>query len=169
MPRPRGYGGVALSSITVLNVTPLAKSTICVECNGQFVNPRVNQTVCSRECRDRRQARRVRLANFGLSLDDYDRMWEGQDGRCAICGVREDRLDKKMAIDHDHSCCAGSKACGACVRGLLCGPCNLGLGAFSDDARRLRLAADYIDRTTLREARLLTGDWGSAWVGSEAA
>jgi len=58
---------------------------------------------------------------------------------CAICGSYE-----KPSIDHDHSCCPGEKSCGKCVRGTLCGSCNLGLGAFKDDPARIVRAAEYL-------------------------
>lgn len=56
-----------------------------------------------------------------------------QSGLCAICKVE---LDNNMVIDHDHDTNE--------VRGLLCRPCNLGLGAFRDDVRSLRRAAMYV-------------------------
>lgn len=63
-----------------------------------------------------------------------------QDGRCAICGATDARRRKsdRLNVDHDH-------ATGA-FRGLLCDPCNNGLGRFDDDPDRLRKAADYLEK-----------------------
>lgn len=33
-------------------------------------------------------------------------------------------------IDHDHACCAGPMSCGACIRGVLCGSCNMAFGQY---------------------------------------
>ena len=60
--------------------------------------------------------------------------WLG--GVCAICGgVSTD--GRRLAVDHDHI----TKD----VRGLLCQPCNVGLGVFGDSPEVLRLAADYLE------------------------
>lgn len=61
---------------------------------------------------------------------------------CLICK----RTDRKLHVDHDHACCAPNKArtCGKCVRGLICGPCNRGLGLFFDDPDALARAAQYL-------------------------
>lgn len=48
-------------------------------------------------------------------------------------------------VDHDHSCCSGVKSCGKCVRGLLCGNCNLFLGFLKDDTKKMRKAIEYIE------------------------
>jgi hypothetical protein len=75
-------------------------------------------------------------------------MTKDQDGRCAIC--RRDDPGTHHGywhIDHDHKCCPTSgRGCGSCVRGLLCGSCNLGLGHFADDPARLDAAAMYLRR-----------------------
>ncbi len=77
---------------------------------------------------------------YGLTVDDYERMWSAQDGRCKVCRVemiRGGRTMDAVNVDHDH-------ATGR-VRGLLCSYCNLALGYAKDDAARLRALADYLD------------------------
>ena len=68
---------------------------------------------------------RNRAQWYGLSLDQFNDLREAQGDRCAACG---DALDfegvRGFTIDHDHSCCPGTRACGKCVRGLLCQSCN---------------------------------------------
>ena len=69
---------------------------------------------------------------FGLTIEERDELFASQDGLCAICRVRPIKH-----IDHDHP--TGE------VRGGLCGPCNMGLGQFEDEPRRLRAAARYLE------------------------
>lgn len=66
------------------------------------------------------------------------------DARCAICGT-SDPGPKSFHVDHDHSCCPQSGSCGACVRGLLCGKCNAGLGFFRDSTKFLESAVRYLN------------------------
>jgi hypothetical protein len=85
---------------------------------------------------------------FGLSVDMYRRILESQGGGCSVCGKGPGEDSLSFHIDHDHSCCPEKgKSCGACIRGLLCGPCNVLLGMAQDDPTRLRAAADYLDRS----------------------
>ncbi len=59
---------------------------------------------------------------YGIPYEEYERMVEALEGRCAICL----RLPKKhLSIDHDHK--TGK------VRGLLCSGCNAGIGLLRDD------------------------------------
>jgi Recombination endonuclease VII. len=51
-----------------------------------------------------------------------------------------------LCVDHDHKCCSTGPSCGKCVRGFLCTHCNKGIGHMSDDAEKLRRAANYLDR-----------------------
>lgn len=83
-----------------------------------------------------------RFRRYGITSEQYE---SASAKGCAICGA----LDRKLHIDHDHACCPthgghGPATCGKCVRGLICGPCNRGLGLFQDDAESLRRAADYL-------------------------
>jgi hypothetical protein len=81
---------------------------------------------------------------YGLAAEQFTAMLDHQDYRCAICYLPFDPeagIDA-IHVDHDHATDT--------VRGLLCGPCNRGLGHFYDDPMRLRTAADYIERWHLQ-------------------
>lgn len=70
------------------------------------------------EVKERRK--RVRNARrYGLTIDEYDALFEAQGGLCAICG-EPDVTGRRVAVDHDHV--TGR------VRGLLCGRCNMFVG-----------------------------------------
>jgi len=83
-------------------------------------------------------------SKHGITAAQYDVLLAGQEGVCAICGTSEPRGRGRFHVDHDHSCCPGKKSCGKCIRGLLCGNCNPGLGAFSDNPDLLIAAAAYL-------------------------
>ena len=73
--------------------------------------------------------------NYGITHDDYDRMFAEQGGVCAICGTSPPP-GSFLSVDHDHK--TGK------VRKLLCNPCNQGLGAFGDDIDRMVAAVQYL-------------------------
>jgi Recombination endonuclease VII len=60
---------------------------------------------------------------YQLSPEEYEKLLDSQDGVCAIC--KRPPKSRRLAVDHDHSCCPGKSTCGECVRGLLCVSCNL--------------------------------------------
>lgn len=113
---------------------------------------------CYQRARRARQGplvvRRANLwAKYRIKPEQYDAMREQQQYRCAICGVLETDIDLSrvggrprkagqqlckvpLAVDHDHTSGA--------VRGLLCPPCNAGLGAFGDAPARLLAAIAYL-------------------------
>lgn len=74
-----------------------------------------------------------RLLKRGITLEEYERIMDEQEACCAIC-LRDDR---KLDIDHCHR--------GGQVRGLLCGPCNRGIGFLEDNVDILRSAIDYLE------------------------
>lgn len=81
---------------------------------------------------------------YSLTIDEYEQMVERQGSCCAICGETE--TGRRLAVDHDHACCAETPACGSCNRALLCNNCNLVLGNARDSARILKSAQAYLER-----------------------
>jgi hypothetical protein len=88
-----------------------------------------------------------RYQRYGLTNFDLFYMWIHQGGRCHSCS---DRIEIDTChVDHDGECCPSkttrqTRSCGKCVRGLLCGSCNQGLGNFKDDIQRLKGAIAYL-------------------------
>lgn len=92
-------------------------------------------------------ATRFRLKQYGLSIEDFERILVAQGGLCALCQQPLDLTTvRATAVDHDHSCCSDKPYCGACTRGIVCRPCNIGLGGFRDSEQFLLLAIDYLRR-----------------------
>lgn len=80
------------------------------------------------------------LARHGLSLSQWQELWDRQRGLCAVC---QKPPRTRLVIDHDHRAArAGLPA----VRGLCCPWCNGLLGKVRDNAAWCRAAADYLDR-----------------------
>lgn len=75
------------------------------------------------------------LRKYNIDIDEYARLLKAQDYRCAICRISFE--DSMLVVDHCHE--TGD------VRGLLCNPCNRGLGFFRDDTDALLAAADYVN------------------------
>ncbi len=74
---------------------------------------------------------------YGMTLADYDRMFDEQGGVCAICEKPRPE-ERTLHVDHDHGT--------GVVRGLLCFRCNNALGDFDEQYELFRKAADYLDR-----------------------
>ena len=74
------------------------------------------------------------LMKFGITLEEYNKLLESQNGVCAICGKPPGK--KQLAVDHDHETSR--------VRGLLCSNCNHGLGNFKDTPKLLFGAIGYL-------------------------
>jgi len=76
--------------------------------------------------RDRVRAHKVKAA-YGISAEDFAAIPKV----CVICGT-----EAGLCVDHSHQ--------SQRVRGMLCGPCNKGLGFFRDNPSLLYRAADYV-------------------------
>lgn len=72
----------------------------------------------------------ARMYRYNISPEDFQGMLEAQQGACACCFSP---FTKTPHIDHDHT--TGK------VRGLLCSPCNTGLGVYE---RRQQMFKEYL-------------------------
>lgn len=98
----------------------------------------------SRACKDCVFWRGVKYS-YRLNREDYTKILETQGRTCAICESPDPRhAHGRWNVDHDHRCCPGKTSCGGCVRGLLCGPCNAGIGLLQDSPKILESARNYL-------------------------
>ncbi len=94
---------------------------------------------CEYENYDRKRHRKRNYKhNYNMTINDYDNMFNKQDGRCAICGSGNSnrKSSEKFYVDHNHE--TGK------IRGLLCHNCNSALGHIKDDTRILQNMLHYI-------------------------
>lgn len=73
--------------------------------------------------RSRNQHSKMLQERYGITLDQYESLYELQGGVCYLCRHATGKR-RRLTVDHDHGCCADLPACGRCVRGLLCQNCN---------------------------------------------
>ena len=82
-----------------------------------------------RECEKRKKA----SVRYGVSPNEYDKMFNEQQGHCLIC---ETPMGTPY-IDHCHNSFG--------VRGMLCNSCNLIIGHANDDVNVLKNAIEYLE------------------------
>ena len=73
-------------------------------------------------------------STYGITLEEYDRLFALQSGVCAIC---QQSSSKALHVDHDHAT--------GMVRGLLCPRCNRFLMA-KPDIQYFKQAISYLNR-----------------------
>jgi hypothetical protein len=76
---------------------------------------------------------------FRLTREQWQVIYNKQNGMCAICGKSQDKLGYTLQVDYDHN--AGR------VRGLLCKRCNLGIGMFGEDVENINKAISYLEKS----------------------
>jgi hypothetical protein len=70
---------------------------------------------------------------YGMTPGTFEAMFNAQGGVCCICGKPE-----KLYVDHCHI--TGEP------RGLLCSPCNVGIGMLGDTSDALERALRYLQK-----------------------
>lgn len=104
-------------------------TTYCYTCHKENSKRNMKKKYCPKKNRERALRR-----NYGITVEQYDKMLADQEGRCKICdsvpGIRP------LCVDHCHETDK--------VRGLLCDSCNMMLGKAYDNPEILRRGAEYL-------------------------
>lgn len=85
------------------------------------------------------KAIKYRFKTYGLTLQDYQNLYEKQNGYCPICNKHQSEFARSFDIDHCHT--TGK------VRSLLCNLCNSGIGHLKDNITYLQRAITYLETT----------------------
>lgn len=123
---------------------------ICLSCCSLYASERYRKKYPEDKRRKRLVSKRswqrsyAFRTKFGITVEDYKRMEQEQNGACAICcrgpeGEDTYRHGKSLAVDHNHD--TGE------IRGLLCDLCNRGAGQFKDNSQLLQKAAHFMHPT----------------------
>ena len=83
-------------------------------------------------CKEGNRKRHFKQA-YGITFEDYERMYFNQEGKCAICH----KFCAILCVDHNHE--TGE------IRGLLCRECNVALGFFEENILVLENAINYLE------------------------
>lgn len=89
------------------------------------------------DAREKKQAANRRYSEGVKNPEVFNRLFELQGRKCAICESTEPRTKNGWCLDHDHAT--------GLSRGVLCAHCNRGLGGFSDALDLVRRAAQYLE------------------------
>ena len=74
---------------------------------------------------------------YNITIEEYDEMFNKQEGKCLICGHHQNEFKRRFDVDHNHT--TGK------IRGLLCGGCNLVIGNAKEDVNVLKNAIEYLN------------------------
>ena len=72
---------------------------------------------------------------YGITLEQYNKIFEKQKGKCAICKRHQKELTRTLCVDHNHK----TKQ----VRGLLCLTCNTDVSVVEN---RLNEMLKYLNK-----------------------
>jgi uncharacterized protein YlaI len=122
----------------IFEVDSEAKTGYCTRCRSRV---RVNNVKSGANkgrwvCLPGKRSHHLK-AMFGLTPEEYDKLFASQDNRCAICGRERLPDEDNFPVDHTHY--------NGKIRGIICPTCNHGLGNFYDNPELLRKAANYIE------------------------
>ena len=109
------------------------RSYICKKCHRKYVTEYYKLNP--------RKSKNGSLSRYGITIEDYEILFERQKGICAICGKPETRICTKgmvqsLSVDHDHKT--------GLIRGLLCDRCNKAIGLFYHNPDLLANVIEYL-------------------------
>lgn len=116
----------------------MKKCSTCqlVKSFDDFYKDKTTKTGYSNRCKlcDTKQHRETSYKRlYGITKEDYNRMYQEQNGMCLICNKHYDIL----CVDHNHYTDE--------IRSLLCKDCNYTLGRYHENKIIFQRFIDYID------------------------
>jgi hypothetical protein len=116
--------------IKARNATPAHKAFMKIYLKAYFKTYNPKRNVYQKEYRRKYRINhpqytmeRYLKLYYGITLIQYNEIFNSQNGCCKICGTHQSELKKALFVDHDHK--TGK------IRGLLCHQCNIGIGIFN--------------------------------------
>lgn len=128
-----------------METTGKISTKLCTHCKEEksldnfynFARTKDGKHCYCKPCDDKIRVNNRLKKKYGITLEEYQRLWEGQGEVCAIC--KTPKLTQRMlCVDHCHK--TGE------VRGILCIKCNSALGKFNDDPKLLQKAIEYLSK-----------------------
>lgn len=113
------------------------KASYCKKCAANFKREFIKKNPI--RCREIRRKSCLKI-RYGLAVEDWQQMFDEQQGCCAICGIHQSELKKPLSVDHNH----GTDQ----IRGLLCCNCNTAIGSLGADCGTdlLQKAIKYVEK-----------------------
>lgn len=117
----------------------VGRESRCIECKK---NADASRWIKNRDTQKKLDIKR----RYGISFEDYEAMYQAQNGVCAICKKPEKRIHQngtpsQLCIDHCHTTDA--------VRGLLCDECNRALALVHENPEITTSLLQYINEKCL--------------------
>jgi Recombination endonuclease VII len=114
-----------------------------VKPNDQFYSKYIKDYLAT-YCKDCDQSRDTKY-RYGVDTTIYNKMFEEQDGKCAICRSSDTKSKSQLRFHIDHNHKTGK------LRALLCACCNRGIGMFYENIDWLFAAIEYLKFHSLQE------------------
>lgn len=125
---------------------------VCMKCQSKKVGDKTKQNRTARNAYRRKQYAQNPIKEksahlkyqYGITIEQYNKMFIAQNGICAICEMPERSISsksgnvKKLSVDHNHD--TGE------IRGLLCEKCNRGIGYLDESILIIKRAIDYLTK-----------------------
>ena len=116
--------------------------------NKRYSNPRIKTKLLKSSAAWRKKnpdsdANKQLRRKYGITLEQYNTLFQLQNGLCGICGKSESTRRRKkthgnerLAVDHCHET--------GVVRGLLCFKCNTAIGSLGDNEEMVMRVIFYL-------------------------
>ena len=102
---------------------------ICIDCEKLR-----NRTSKAKEIKSEENRKQTLMKRHNLTITQYQKLFDAQNGCCAICGKHQSELKKTLSVDHNHKT--------GVIRGLLCNTCNC---AFETYFKYLKQFKNYLE------------------------